>query len=133
MVVGAAALAVALPAAATAAPPTTAQLQQQVKALQGQVKVLQAQMKAQQARERFDRSEIAANYSGDACLAASVTDLFQGTWALIDQGATAPRFKKEPPVDDTGVCKSMGITRPGGALPPSIAALGALVVWMLGG
>lgn len=126
------ALAVAAPAAQAAAPPTTAQLQQQVRVLSAQVKALQAQMKAQQARERFDRSEIDANYSGDACLGAVVADLFQSTWAALDQGAAVPRFKSEPQVDDTGICKAIGITRPTVAAQPSIGVLGALVVWILG-
>ena len=128
------ALAVAAPAGAAAPPVTSsAKLQQQVKVLQAQVKAMQAQMKAQEARERFDRSEIQANYSGDACLAASVGDLFQSTWAAIDQGSTKPLFKTEPQVNDTGVCKVMGVTRPGIQLPPSVGVLTAIVVWLLGG
>ena len=126
------ALAVAAPAEAAGPAPTTAQLQQQVKVLQAQVRALQAQMKQQQARERFDRSEIDANYSGDACLAAAVGDLFQSTWAAIDQGAAAPRFKTEPQVDDTGLCKVIGVARPEITLQPSIGALAALVVWIVG-
>jgi hypothetical protein len=128
---GVAALVVGAPAAAAAPPPTAAKLQQQVKILQGQVKALQAQMKLQQVRERSDRSEIQANFAGDACMAATVADLFQATWATIDQGATSPRFKQETQVNDKQYCKGIQVTRPGLTVPPSISALAALIAWII--
>ena len=66
-----------------------------------------------EARERADRGEIQANYTGDACTAATMGDLFQSTWATIDQGAAAPKFAGEPQAADKDSCKSMGVTRLG--------------------
>ena len=77
---GAVALVAAAPA--SAATPT-----QRIAKLEAQVATLTKQVKTLQTRERFDRSEIGANYTGDACLAATMADLFQSTWATIDQGA----------------------------------------------
>src|SRR4051794_4931320 len=77
--------------ASAATPSLAAQvkaLTAQVKVMKAQVTTLQTQVKTLQTRERFDRAELQANYTGDACLAAGVADLFQSTWAAVDNGST---------------------------------------------
>jgi hypothetical protein len=128
--VGAAALVVAAPAAAPAGAATPqavriAQLEKQVKTLTTQVKTLTT-------RERFDRNEIAANYSGDACQAAVFADLLQSTWAMVDQGAPTAKFLTEPAVGDKDSCKGIGVTRQGLKLPPSISIVTSLIAWIIG-
>ena len=129
---GAAALVVAAPASAAAPHAGPANLQQQVKILQGQVKTLQTQMKLLQVRERDDRAEIQANFAGDACLATTIADLFQSTWATIDQGAATPKFTQEGPVNDKNFCKGIGVTRHGMKVPPSVTIITALITWIVG-
>jgi outer membrane murein-binding lipoprotein Lpp len=135
--------AVALTAAAIAAggaaaantPSPAAQLKTlnaQVKALNAQVKALKAQVKALDARERFDRGEIQANYAGDTCLAAGVADLFQSTWAAIDNGSPSPKFVGAGPIDDKQACTSIAVKRPGVTTSPTTTFLAAIVSWLFG-
>jgi hypothetical protein len=126
IVLGAAALVLAAPAAA-------ATPQQRIAKLEAQVKALTAQVKTLQSAERHDRSEISANYTGDACQASIVADLFQSTFAAIDQGSATPKFSTEPQADDRGACKSMGVTRPGITTKPTIfTVITALIKWAIG-
>jgi hypothetical protein len=123
------ALVMAVPAGAAKKPT----LLQRVTKLEKQVTVLNQTVKTLQSRERFDRSEISANYTGDSCLAATMADLFQSTWATIDQGATKPKFTTEPQIDDKGACQTIGVTRLGITTPPTITTvLNALITWITG-
>jgi outer membrane murein-binding lipoprotein Lpp len=107
-------------------------LNAQVKVMKAQVKTLQTQVKTLQRQERFDRAELQANYAGDACLVAGVADLFQSTWAAIDNGSSAPRFAAAGPIDDKQACKVIGVTRPGVTTTPTTSFLAAIVGWLLG-
>ena len=99
-----------VPAApAPAATPTDrkiAALQRQVKALQKEVKTL--------------RTAVVANYAADACLAASVADVFQATWLTVDAFAFAQTkeriFQRIEPlgyarVNDRGACNAVRVPR----------------------
>jgi outer membrane murein-binding lipoprotein Lpp len=135
---GAAAATAALLAAggASAATPSLAAqvkaLNAQVKVMKAQVKILQTQVKTLQTRERFDRAELQANYTGDACLAAGVADLFQSTWGAIDNGSPTPRFVGAGPIDDRQSCQALGLTRPGVNTSPMTTFLAAVVGWLVG-
>ena len=117
---------------ASAATPSVASLAAQVKALNAQVKVMKAQVKTLQTRERFDRAELQANYAGDACLAAGVADLFQSTWAAIDNGSSAPKFAAAGAVDDKQSCEALGLKRPGVTTSPATSFLAAVIGWLVG-
>ena len=65
-----------------------ASMRQQVADLSAQVKTLQKQVKTLQKQVKNAQGEAAANYAGDACLTAMVTDALQGTWLVVDQIAT---------------------------------------------
>ena len=123
---GAAALVVAAPAGA-------ATPQQRIAKLEAQVKSLTVQVKKLQTAERHDRLEIQANYTGDACQNAVFGDLFQSTFAAIDQGSASPKFTTEAQSDDQGACKSMGVTRPGITTKPTVlSVVTALITWAIG-
>lgn len=111
--------------AAPAAPGARAPTIRQFRALQSQVKLLQRQV-------RFLRNEIAANYVGDACLAASTADVFQGTWTNIDARVpTAPGFGAQAQVRDNGACAAIRITRQGARNPPSASIFATLIGWLI--
>ena len=129
------AAAIAAGGATAATPSPTAQLKAlnaQVKALNVQVKTLKAQVQALDARERFDRSELQANYAGDTCLAAGIADLFQSTWAAIDNGSTTPKFVGNGPIDDKQACAVIDVKRPGVTTSPTTSFLSAIVGWLFG-
>ena len=122
-------------AAAAKTPSPTAQLKTlnaQVKVLNAQMKTLKAQVKTLQQQERFDRQEIQANYAGDTCLAAGIADLFQSTWAAIDNGSATPKFAGAGPIDDKQSCQALGLTRPGVNTSPMTTFLAAVVGWLVG-
>jgi hypothetical protein len=135
---GAAAATAALLAAggASAATPSLAAqvkaLNAQVKVMKAQVTTLQTQVKTLQTRERFDRAELQANYTGDACLTAGVADLFQSTWAAIDNGSATPKFVGTGPIDDKQSCEALGLKRPGVTTSPMTTFLAAVVGWLVG-
>jgi outer membrane murein-binding lipoprotein Lpp len=121
--------------ASAATPSVTAQvkaLNTQVKVMKAQVKTLQTQVKTLQARERFDRAELQANYTGDACLGAAVADLFQSTWTALDNGSATPRFVGAGPIDDKQSCEALGLKRPGVTASPATSFLAAVVAWLVG-
>jgi hypothetical protein len=112
---------VAAPTASGARAPTI----RQFRALQSQVKLLQRQV-------RFLRNEIAANYVGDACLAASTADVFQGTWANVDARVpTGPAFGAQTQVADRGACAAIRITRQGVRNPPSASIFTTIINWLI--
>jgi hypothetical protein len=126
-------------ASASAAPPTrkrVAALELQVKALQAQVKTLKAQVAV--IRKTVDsnhdelRNEIARNKVSDACLALGAADLFQSTWANVDQRvATGPAFGPQEPLGDVS-CKAIGVTRPGILANPTVGVFWSLTGSLIG-
>jgi hypothetical protein len=111
-----AALAVPVAGAATPTDKKLAALQRQVLALQKQVKFL--------------RSELDANYSGDACIAASTADAFQQTWLFV---GTFPATSTGPAVTEKDYsCASIRVTRqlPTTGRAPTVAAFQAILTWI---
>jgi hypothetical protein len=120
-------VALGLAAPAAAAPPTPAQ---QIAVLQKQVRTLQKQVKAL-------RLEVEANYVGDACLAAATADIFQSTWATVDDFVAASGgtrlFGTPPfvPVIDKGAClQGLKIQRQQ-TKPPTTTVFQALINWLV--
>ncbi len=112
----AAALAVPVAGAATPTEKKLAALQKQVTALTKQVKFL--------------RAEVEANYSGDACLAASTADAFQQTWLFV---GTFPATSTGPAVTEKDFsCASIRVTRqpPTVGRAPTVAAFQAILTWI---
>ena len=113
-----------------------AALELQVKTLQAQVKALKAQVTV--IRKTVDsnhdelRNEIARNKVSDACLALGAADLFQSTWANIDQRlATGPAFGPQQPLGDVS-CKAIGVTRPGILTNPTVDVFWSLTGSLIG-
>jgi hypothetical protein len=125
--------------ASASAPPTgkrVAALEQQVKALQAQVKALKTQVavirKTVDSNNNGLRNEIARNKVVDACLALGTADLFQSTWANVDQRfATGPAFGPQQPLDDVS-CKAIGVARPGILANPTVGVFWSLTGSLIG-
>ena len=97
----------------------------QFRALQRQVRTLQRQVK-------FLRNEIAANYVGDACIAASTADVFQGTWTNIDSRVlTGTPFGAQTQISDKGACAAIRITRQGVRNPPNASIFATIINWLI--
>ena len=110
------ALAVPVAGAATPTDKKIAVLQKQVAALTKQVKFLTA--------------ELDANYSGDACLAASTADAFQQTWLF---GGTFPATSTGPAATEKGYsCANIRVTRqlPTAGGTPTVSVLQAILTWI---
>jgi hypothetical protein len=124
---------------ASATPPANkrvAALELQVKALQAQVKALKAQVavirKTVDSNHDEMRNEIAHNKVSDACLALGTADLFQSTWANVDQRvATGPAFGPQEPLGDVS-CKAIGVTRPGILANPTVGVFWSLTGSLIG-
>jgi hypothetical protein len=114
-----AALAALVVPVAGAATPTD----KKIAALQKQVTVLTKQVK-------FLTSELDANYSGDACLAASTADTFQQTWLFA---GTYPATSTAPAVTEKDFsCASIRVTRqlPTAGRAPTVTAIQAILTWI---
>jgi hypothetical protein len=126
-------------ASASTSPPAgkrVAALELQVKALQAQVKALKAQVAVirKTVDSNYDglRNEIARNKVSDACMALSAADLFQSTWANVDQRlATGPAFGPQQALDDVS-CKAIGVTRPGILANPTVGVFWSLTGSLIG-
>ena len=111
-----AAVAVPVAGAATPTDKKIAVLQKQVAALTKQVKFLTA--------------ELDANYSGDACLAASTADAFQQTWLFA---GTYPSTSTGPAVTEKDYsCANIRVTRqlPTAGGTPTVSVFQAILAWI---
>jgi hypothetical protein len=111
-----AALAAPVAGAATPTAKKLAALQKQVTALTKEVKFL--------------RAELDANYSGDACLAASTADAFQQTWLYV---GTFPATSTAPTVAEKDYsCANIRVTRqlPTAGRATTVAAFQAILTWI---
>jgi type II secretory pathway component PulM len=101
-------------------------LQRQVRALQKQVKTLNRRVKTLEAYS-------GAPFLGSTCQAALTADLFQGTWAVIEQVAGRSIFGPQVQVNDYGNCAFMrepSVPRPPVQVPPSISIFNPLMQWL---
>ena len=98
----------------------------------------QGKLIAQQAKTITTlRSEIAANFVGDACMTASTGDLFQATWLQDNKLTSLPPYTTAStgaPIGDNDACKAIGVPRtvPDSAIPPTLGVLSALIKWLIG-
>jgi hypothetical protein len=105
---------------------TIASLQKQVTSLQKQVTTLKKQV-------TFVRNEVAANYVGDECLAASTSDMFQSTWLFVDKiSPVFPSTSTSPPVNDKNGCSDIRISRqlPSADTAPTTAIFQNIIEWI---
>jgi hypothetical protein len=116
--------------ASTAGDPRIAVLQTQVKTLQTQVKLLTKALAA------LD-GQLTVNFAGDTCLAAQTTDMFEGTWSVVDQLAQATQqktyFGPQTQLNDYGNCAQLKdplVPRGAVATPPSINTFQPLIQWL---
>ena len=113
-------------------------MRQQVADLSAQVKTLQKQVKTLQKQVKNAQGEAAANYAGDACLTAMVTDALQGTWLVVDQIATTAQaktyFNLQTPLDDKGACKALSVPRvlPAAGVVPTVSTFDPFISWLIG-
>ena len=126
-----AALALATIAAptASAASPTD----RKIAALQRQVKTLQRQVKVLTTRVTLAQNNTVGGFVGSTCLAALTADLFQGTWAVIDQVAGRTIFGPQTQVNDHGNCallRDPAVPRPPLQVPPSITVFSPVIEWL---
>ena len=110
--------------------PQTRALQRQVKALQADVKKLKKQ---DDLLETYDLGALTAN----TCLGATIADLLQGTWGVIDQISQGVQqktyFGPQTAVSDYGNCDDLSqpkVPRPGIVVPPTITPLVPLLQWL---
>jgi hypothetical protein len=111
---------------ASGADPKITALQRQVRALQKQVGTLNRRVKTLE-------SYSGAPFLGSTCQAALTADLFQGTWAVIDQVAGRSIFGPQVQVNDYGNCaylREPSVPRPPIQVPPSISIFNPLIQWL---
>ena len=117
--------------AATAAPPTLASLARDVKALRADLKKAQAQIKKLEAANAEQDVGIAASIVLTACSASITSDLFQGTWNVIDQVALATPLARAffgaqtPVIDPVNSCSLLNVARVQ-VVPPTISPFSSL-------
>jgi hypothetical protein len=125
----------ALALATFAVPPASAATptDRKIAALQRQVKTLQKQVKTLTRRVAQVDGGVGAAFIGSTCEAALTADLFQGTWAIIDQVAGRTIFGPQTQLNDFGNCGSLrnpAVPRPPLQAPPSISVFTPLIEWL---
>jgi hypothetical protein len=125
-------LVVALVTLAFAVAPSASASEQKSPTLR-QFRALQAQVKTLQRQVKVLRNEIAANYVGDACIAASTADVFQSTWANVDSRApSGTLFGAQTQINDQGACQAIRIARHGATRNPPTASIFATIInWLI--
>ena len=119
-----------------------AALQAQVKTLAAQVKTLQASVKKLQADAKTQSTSVGDLAAGitviSGCQTALVADVFQGTWAIVDQMLVASGkpalWGPQAAVNDYGWCallKNTSIVH-GISNPPSVTSFSALIALLHG-
>lgn len=101
--------------------------------LQRQVRALQKQVRALTVRVKTLETYSGAPFLGSTCQAALTADLFQGTWAVIDQVAGRTIFGPQTQVNDYANCeylRSPSVPRPPLQVPPSISIFNPLIDWL---
>ena len=94
------------------------------------IAVLQKQVAALTKQVKFLTAELDANYSGDACLAASTADAFQQTWLF---GGTLPAASTGPAVSEKDYsCANIRVTRqlPTAGGTPTVSVFQAILTWI---
>jgi hypothetical protein len=117
--------AIATPVAGAATP-----TEKKLAALQKQVTALTKQVAAQTKQVKFLTSELDANYSGDACLAASTADAFQQTWLFA---GTYPSTSTAPAVTEKDYsCANIRVTRqpPTAGRAPTVSVIQTILTWI---
>jgi len=111
-----------------------ASIQKQVADLGAQVKALTAQVKTLKKQTAMQLNYIISIYDQETCLATLTADAFQGTWLVIDKVAqpalNTTFFGSPSPVDDKGACGKFKITRSLLQVPPTLAGLAKMMVWL---
>lgn len=116
----------------------------QIRALQRQVKTLQADVKKLKKQDDLLKKQddlldgyIEGTLAGDTCLGATIADLLQGTWGVIDQISQGVQqktyFGAQTAVQDYGNCDDLRqprVPRPGIVVPPTITPLAPLLQWL---
>lgn len=111
--------------AVAAAPASALTPAQKITKLQKQVTQLQKDVK-------FLRSELAANYVGDECLAASTADVFQHTWIYVNRATASTTFPAAPTVNDRNGCTDIRVERqlPSTSTPPVATIFQKIIDWI---
>ena len=116
---------------ALAAGPTLASLARDVKALKADLKKAQATIKKLEAANSEQDIGIAASLVFTACSASITSDLFQGTWNVVDQVALATPLARAffgaqtPVVDPINSCSLLNVARVQ-IVPPTISPFSSL-------
>jgi hypothetical protein len=116
--------------AAGAATPT-----QKIATLQKDVKALKKTVAKQNKTIRTLTTALLANFIGDACGMAVLSDAIQGTWATVDQASPSPLFGAQQTVSDRNACSALRnptVTRQGIRTPPTTAAISTMITWFVG-
>jgi hypothetical protein len=104
-----------------------------IAALQRQVRAMQSQVKALNKRVNLLERYASAPFLGSTCEAALTADLFQGTWAVIDQVAGRTIFGPQTQITDYGNCaflREPAVPRPPIQVPPNISVFNPIIQWL---
>jgi len=115
----------------TALTPTERNLQNQITALQRSTKALTKQVATLKKTDKDLVDGISLAIVLDECTNALTADALQGTWAVIDQISAATQagktyFGAQTPLDDSGVCTALGVSR-SQVVPPTVAGFNTLL------
>jgi hypothetical protein len=122
----------ALAAPASSATPSERRLARQIKTMQRQVKVLQGQVRTLRRQMTDVRAVSSAGIVFTACLAASTSDAFQGTWETVDEvrahNGLPDRYPPITPVaDPLNSCQGLEIQRQPSLVPPNTNVFAGLL------
>ena len=117
-------------ASGTALTPNEKNLQKQLNTIQKAQTAQGKKITALAKNDAFLLDGIRFAIAVDECTNAATADALQGTWTIINDLATKTAqptyFPVATPVDDSGVCTALGVTR-SQVSPPTVGTLDALL------
>ena len=116
--------------AASAATPT-----QRITKLEKSVKALKTTVTKQNKTIRTLTTALLANFYGDACGMAVMSDAVQSTWAVLNTQLASPVFGTQQTISDQNSCSALrnpSVTRQGIRTPPTTSTISTMITWFVG-
>jgi hypothetical protein len=108
---------------------------QKIAKLQKDVKALKATVAKQTKTINTLTTAVIANFYGDACGMAVMSDAVQSTWVVLNAQLATPVFGAQQTISDQNSCSALrnpSVARQGLRTPPTTSTISTMITWFVG-
>jgi hypothetical protein len=108
---------------------------QKIAKLQKDVKTLKTTVAKQTKTINTLTNALLANFYGDACGMAVMSDAVQSTWAVLNTQLGSPVFGAQQTISDQNSCSALrnpSVTRQGIRTQPTASTISTMITWFVG-